>query len=214
MAVPELHFRNTETAFLIPESKIQKPIPETGNLNESKNATFLGAARTCFALSSTSSTMAGNCPLNQAFYVCNINGFRGCCPFDPCNVSAGCQQPPVTAGDHVSSTQEGATERITTASLPSSTSPTATTIAPTTLPPAAIAPTTTLPKNDSMPQTQDANGSKVVPLAVGIGGGVVLIFVILAVGCFLRRQRRTRPSAQGCDQMQGKYRSITSHTIV
>ncbi|KAK8035690.1 hypothetical protein PG991_001763 [Apiospora marii] len=156
--------------------------------------------------------MAGNCPLSQAFYVCNINGFRGCCPFDPCNVSAGCQQPPVTASDNLS-TQESATERITTASLPSSTIPTAITIAPTTLPPAALAPTT-LPSNAPMPQTQDTNGSKVVPLAVGIGGGVGLILVLLAVACFLRRQRRTRPSAQGCDQMQGKYLSITSHTIV
>ena len=137
-------------------------------------------------------TMAGNCPSHQLFYVCNLNGFRGCCPFDPCSQHDACY-----------SLADG------TASMPpTSVTPGSRTIAYTMGTVSPTQPTdihqlsstshfqNNRPTDDPRPPESKPGGGElprfVIPLTAGLGAIVVLLLIALCLFMRwgLRRSRK------------------------
>ncbi|KAK8031855.1 hypothetical protein PG990_001589 [Apiospora arundinis] len=142
-----------------------------------------------------------DCPKGELFYVCNINQFRGCCPWDPCSDVAGCTKPPSPHGITITSSISFAssispissvstsvpTSVPTPATVPSIATPGKESPTPTTLPSPSAGPNADLSPNNQ-PQEHTSNRTALF-VGVGVGTGMLFLLSFFAVWFWMRRRK-------------------------
>jgi hypothetical protein len=152
----------------------------------------------------------GVCAAGTQWYVCNSNGFRGCCSVDACNLS--------TCPDGLAKQLELRSTLTIPGPAPTSASSTSTTPLPTTTPTStgiytvtlepSSAPTATAVGTNNAATTSPSSSPK-IPAIVGgtIGGVVFLIIAGFAIWFFWRRWREQRIllTSRGMTPMLGSH---------
>lgn len=122
-----------------------------------------------------------DCPSGSLFYTCSLNGFRGCCHFDPCSTKEGCPATHVDTTPRVPSSTLPLTSNSAKSTLLSQTS---------TVPPPTISPMVPTASITSIPTPPPVSSLTIAGIAVGVA--LLLIILLVAAGYQIRRMYLSR----------------------
>ncbi|KAI1119353.1 hypothetical protein F5Y14DRAFT_395001 [Nemania sp. NC0429] len=149
--------------------------------------------------------MENSCPTGTLFYVCQLNGFRGCCSVDPCSTKDSCPDAQATSAIRTA-TQPVETSGSISLQRTSTRDITSDRPLPTTTSSSRAAPSSSSTAPTQQGGTQGSPRPR-YDLAIGVGLGVAS-FIVLALVCIYLFWKKYR---QG---VAGRSDGIDGHDVI